>query len=90
MRLTYLLSLVLSDPHCIWMFIIQIPIVLHLQLCQQALKCVQRCLYVQQGSDVAILETEITQPFSEEIATKMVLVLMLLMVKLQDKGQGMN
>jgi hypothetical protein len=56
------------------------------KLCQRALKSVQRCLYVDpSGDDFATFEQ---QRFSQEVATKMVLVLLLLMLKLQQKGQG--
>ena len=59
-----------------------------LQLCQQALRCVQRCLYVQQGGDVGSFEVESAQNFSEQVATKMILILLLLMTKLEEKGQS--
>ena len=55
------------------------------EVCQSALKAFQRWLYV---ADVATPGEQITKPITEEISTKIVLVLLLLMVKSQRKGFG--
>ena len=53
------------------------------KFCQAAVKSFQRCLYLAADNDQR-------DKLSEEIVTKMVLSILLLMVKAQEKGNGNN
>ena len=54
------------------------------QVCQSALKAFQRWLYI---ADVAA-DSPFPKPITEEISTKMILILLLLMIKCQQTGFG--
>lgn len=56
------------------------------EICQESLNCVIQCLPLNPSEDFIAPQTA-SPNFSEEVATKMVLVLLLLMEKMQEKSQ---